>query len=262
MRPPTAYPDVNALLETLIARMQAVLGEKLVGVYLYGSLVTGGYSQGVSDVDLLAAITSDLSEAEFAALEKMHHGVIAHFPDWGDRVEIAYLSRHGLRTFKSQRSAIAVISPGEPFNLKTAGRDWLMNWYLVREGGVALFGPPPQEVIVPISSGERMECVREHALAWPMWVKDANHLGSQAYAILTLCRALYTVTTGGHVSKQAAAEWAMDALPEWAPLIQNALAWRLASRDDAPDVDATATLDETRRFVQDVADRIRKLQET
>ncbi len=254
MPQPTAYPDVNTLLDMLLARMRGVLGEELVGVYLYGSLVSGGYTPGVSDVDLLAAITRDLTDAEFAALEKMHHAVIGRFPDWGDRVEIAYLSLRGLQTFKTERSPIAVISPGEPFNLKTAGRDWLMNWYLVREG-VTLYGPPPQEVIAPISSDERLQCVREHALAWPTWVKDANHLGAQAYAILTLCRALYTVTTGGHLSKQAAAEWAMDALPQWAPLIQNALVWRLASREPS-DTDASATLDETRRFVQNVVDRI------
>lgn len=257
---PTPYPDVNALIDTLTAQMRAILGDRLIGVYLYGSLVTGGYTDDLSDVDLLAAIASDLTDAEFAALEAMHRGIVAAFPRWDDRIEIAYLSLYGLQTFKTEHSPIAVISPGEPFNRKTAGRDWLMNWYLVLEG-LTLYGPPPQTIVAPISSAERAACVREHALAWPTWVKEADHLGFQAYAILTLCRALYTVTTGGHVSKQAAADWAADALPEWADLIRDALRWRLASRDATPAADARATLSETRRFVQAVTDRIRQMPE-
>jgi hypothetical protein len=35
------------------------------------------------------------------------------------------------------------ISPGEPIHRIQAGMDWLVNWYLVRTGGVTLLGPPP-----------------------------------------------------------------------------------------------------------------------
>ena len=35
---PTPYSEVNALLLFMLARVQEVLGEELVGFYLYGSL--------------------------------------------------------------------------------------------------------------------------------------------------------------------------------------------------------------------------------
>src|SRR5687768_14137318 len=68
----TAYPDVNLLLERLLAEMRSCLGDKLVGLYLYGSLVWGDFDTTVSDVDLLAAIRDDLTAEEFLDLQQMH----------------------------------------------------------------------------------------------------------------------------------------------------------------------------------------------
>lgn len=35
---PTSYRDVNMLLQDFLVALQAILGEKLLGFYLYGSL--------------------------------------------------------------------------------------------------------------------------------------------------------------------------------------------------------------------------------
>jgi Aminoglycoside adenylyltransferase, C-terminal domain len=62
----------------------------------------------------------------------------------------------------------------------------------------------------------------------------------QAYAILTMCRALYTLHYGTIVSKPVAAKWAQETLGErWAALIERALAWR----HDAPLDELNETLD-------------------
>ncbi|HEY6540678.1 MAG TPA: aminoglycoside adenylyltransferase domain-containing protein, partial [Ktedonobacteraceae bacterium] len=76
----------------------------------------------------------------------------------------------------------------------------------------------------------------------------------QAYAILTMCRALYTSRNGEQVSKKQAALWAQEQLPEWSQLIGNALVWREASKDEQADDDATFA--ETKRFVDVVRDLI------
>ncbi|MEP7290632.1 MAG: aminoglycoside adenylyltransferase domain-containing protein [Chloroflexota bacterium] len=249
----TTYPQLAALLDQLLAKMEAVLGSKRVGVYLYGSLVVGDFDSEISDIDLLAAIASDLDEIEFAALEQMHGEIVASYPQWNDRIEIAYLSVEGLQTFKTRRSPIAVISPGEPFNLKDAGADWLMNWYHVREKSVTLFGAPPQEVIAPISKAEFLQCIRQHAIAWRGRMDDTMSRPYQSYSILTLSRALYTLTHGEHVSKRQAVEWAAQQMPEWASTIHDAWVWRSAVHEAA---DPAATLDNTRHFVNTVIDKI------
>jgi predicted nucleotidyltransferase len=254
MLQPTAYPHVNEFLDTLLARLQRVLGQKLVGLYLYGSLVTGDFDDDTSDIDLLAAVSTDLDEAAFQALDRMQGDLLAAYPRWENRLEIAYYSLHGLKTFKTQSSPIGIISPGEPFHLIQAGKEWLLNWYIVREKGLTLFGPPPQAIIEPTSKEEYIQTVKEHAAHWREYVNDAHTRPSQAYAILTMCRALYTTTNGEHVSKKQAAGWAAQQMPEWASLIQNALLWRKAWREPVPNPEAT--LPETKRFVHAVTDRI------
>jgi hypothetical protein len=247
----TPYPHVNALLDYLLAQMQAILGDKLIGLYLYGSLVTGDFDD-ISDVDLLAVLSSALDNAEFSALKRLHLAIAAQQPQWEERIEIAYLTREALKTFRTHSSPIAVISPGEPFHFKDAGKDWLMNWYMVRERGRTLFGLPSRTIIDPITHEEFVQAVRLHTLAWREWIKDARDIPDQAYAILTVCRGFYTLRHGEQVSKQQAADWAAKELPMWASLIQKALVWRRHWRE--PGVDAQTMLTETQRFVNTMID--------
>jgi predicted nucleotidyltransferase len=253
---PTTYPNINEVLNHLLSQMQTILDQKLVGLYLYGSLVTGDFDPDTSDIDLLAAISSDLDEAEFTALNTMRNDFGLQHQPWENRLEIAYLSLDALKTFKTRSSKIAIISPGEPFHIKEAGSDWLVNWYIVREKGLTLFGPSPRTIIEPISKEEFIDVVKRHMQGWREWVNEMRSRPCQAYAILTMCRGLYTCRNGEQVSKQQAALWAQQQLPEWAATIQNALTWRQAWREAVADPEAT--FPETQRFVHLVIDPIER----
>jgi predicted nucleotidyltransferase len=252
--PITAYAEIDDLLDDLLARMQAVLNEKLVGVYLYGSLVWGDFDRESSDIDLVVATATDIDAQEFRDLDALQLGLIDKYAHWDGRIEIAYVSTAALQTFKSHIYKLAVISPGEPFNIKESDPGWLMNWYMVQEQGRTLFGPAPATLIDPISTQEFIQTVKQHAARWGEWIYDSHSRPAQAYAILTMCRALYTCTHGVQVSKRQAAEWAAQELPEWSHLIQSALLWRASWRDDA--VDPAATFPETLRFVPFMIARI------
>jgi predicted nucleotidyltransferase len=250
----TPHADINRLLESLLSRMRHILQERLVGLYLYGSLTTGDFDPESSDIDLLAATASDVSGREFDSLRAMHLEFAREHPAWEDRVEVAYLSAAALRTFRSERSPIAVISPGEPFHMTEAGSEWLMNWYVVREKGVALFGPPAEALIAPISREEFAGCVRDYAADWGDRIERVRDRKGQAYAILTMCRALHLHRTGETASKREAALWTQEELPQWSGLIQSALAWREAWREQQ--IDQAATRAETIRFVTFVRDEV------
>jgi predicted nucleotidyltransferase len=252
--PFTPYPEIDELLSSLLDQIRQILDAKLVGLYLYGSLVTGDFNREISDIDLLAATATDLDDAEFDRLQKLHLDFAEQNPAWENRIEIAYLSVVGLKTFRSSLSKIAIISPGEPFHIKEAGKDWLMNWWVVREQGRTLFGPPPTSIIDPISKDEFLQAVREHAQSWREWINDMRDRKGQAYAILTMCRALYTMRYGEQVSKNQAARWTRTTWPEWAGLIQKSLEWREAEQADG--IDHAATFPETEQFVRLVIDQI------
>jgi predicted nucleotidyltransferase len=206
--PTTIYPDVNDVIALLLVQIQQILGARLVGCYLYGSLVTGDFDPADSDIDLVAVLASEPDEDDCAALLAMHRDFAEQHERWDDRIEVAYLSWHALRTYRTQTSAIAVISPGEPFHMKDAGSGWLLNWYVVRERGVALAGPLPQTLNAPISHGEFLVAVYRQAHEWRGWVRRSALRKPQSYAILTICRALFSLTTGAYGSKDQAAIWA------------------------------------------------------
>lgn len=253
--PITPYADIDEILHTLRLQIQQTLGAQLVGLYLYGSLVTGDFDPAISDIDLLAVTSRQIGDETFERLDRMHSAFVAAHPAWNDRIEIAYLAQPALETFRSQRSTIAIISPGEPFHLKAAGKDWLINWWVVRNYGVALCGPPPAEVIAPIAQAEFLRAVRDQVHAWGGYIGETRcSRPFQAYAILTLCRALYATTNGAQVSKRRAALWAAERFPAWSALIHNALAWRTAWREPA---DPEATFAQTVSFVQFAIDYIK-----
>lgn len=252
------YPDASELIDTTLSQMQSVLGEKLIGLYLYGSLAVGDFDDEISDIDLLAAINDELSGNEFGALDKIHCQLVENNLQWNNRLEIAYLSRHALKTFKTESSRIAIISPGEPFHFKEAGKDWLLNWYFVRENGVTLYGAPPETIIAPISKNEFIRAVREQAEEWREYIKCTKHSRPyQAYAILTLCRAFYAVENGEQVSKKRAAAWTQARLPEYFSLIKDAGKWRKSRLDK--NVIHEKTFLGTKKFIHYIIDKIVEL---
>ncbi|HEX5911963.1 MAG TPA: aminoglycoside adenylyltransferase domain-containing protein [Rubrobacter sp.] len=246
--------EIEALLDRLTDEIRQSSSGSLVGLYVYGSLVTGDFDKGRSDIDLLAVVDSDIEDETFDRLDGMHARIVEDNPAWEDRIEVAYVPAPALWNFRTRTAQIAVISPGEPFHLKAAGKDWLINWYMVREVGVTLCGPPPRAVIPKISQSEFVEAVREQAEAWKEWVFKMSTPGAQSYAVLTLCRALYTHTHGRQASKKQAALWARSYLPQWAPLIEQSSHWLGESQDKG--AGNKAGLQETVCFVHDVACRI------
>jgi predicted nucleotidyltransferase len=250
----TPYPEIEKLLSRLLHQIQRILDKNFIGLYLYGSLVTGDFDPEISDIDLLAVTSFDIDDQEFEQLRNMHNALMIENPEWEGRIEVQYIAVNALQTFKTQKSQIAVISPGEPFNVKDAGIDWLINWYIVREHGKVLLGPNPQTVIPPISKEEFIQSSREHARYWAEWANQPRDQRGQSYAILTMCRVLYASQWGEQASKSQAALWTQEQFPQWASLIQKALVWRKASNDEL--VGHEATFPETARFIHFVADQI------
>jgi len=252
---PTPYNDINNFLDLLLNQIRGALADKLVGLYLYGSLVWGDFDFVASDIDLIAATDGDITQEEFTQLNNLQDEVLKNYQEWEQRLEIAYLSTEALRTFKTQNSSIAVRSPGEPFHFKETDSGWLLNFYVVQEKGIALYGPAPQTIITPISKKEYLEVVHKSAEDWREYITHSkSSRPSQAYAILTICRILYSCTNGEQVSKKQAALWTQQQFPEYATLISEALRWRAEWRNTVMDIEETYP--ETLRFVTFVIDYI------
>jgi predicted nucleotidyltransferase len=239
----TAFDQIP-MLRRVFDDIRAVLHEDLTGLYLYGSVVSGDFIPGISDLDLLAVTRRDITLADLAQLEAIHAAIVRDRPEWEDRIEVAYLSAEGLRTFREQRSPLAIISPGEPLHLIDAGSDWLMNWYLIRTSGVALYGPPVTEAIPPIAREEYLAAVREHLSSADAWIARATSRKPGSYAVLTAARGHYTLMHGEHASKAKTAAWMKEQFPEWAGLIDRAQVWRVMPLDQPLTADDRRAIEE------------------
>ncbi len=222
----TQYSKIKELLEILLTRIKSILGEKLVGLYLEGSLVIGDFDPAISDIDLMAALSSEIDDREFEALKEMHAIFVTGHKEWYDRIEVCYVTVEALKTIRSRSARLVNISPGEPIHRLESTKEWILKWYLAREKGKTLYGPPPESIIEPISKEDFILSVKDHSKGWGDWVKDMRNPYAQSYAIFSICRAFYSYKTGEQVSKKKAALWVREELPEWSEVIDNALVWR------------------------------------
>jgi hypothetical protein len=224
-----SQPTVDALLQELTSGIHAVLGDALVGAYIYGSYVSGGFVTGVSDVDVVVVTSVEADALDLVGLASVHDGLVGRRPEWSDRVEVVYIGQATLRSYRSSLGRLAVISPGEPFHVRDDRvAEWVQNWFLVRETGRALHGPPPAAVVPVVHWAEFVAASARYAMETSRRSLADASPGALAYAVLTMCRAHMTVQTQAHNSKQEAAAWTSQRLPEWAWLIDAALRCRLS----------------------------------
>lgn len=222
----TRYKKINILLEELLRNIKYILDKKLVGFYLEGSLIYGDFDESISDIDLLAILSKEPSEQEFNGLKKMHSDFIEEHKEWNDRIEVCYASIDAINSTAIKSKEIINISPGEPFHKIKTKKEWLMNWYLTREKSKTLFGPEARTIINPISKKVFIQSVKNHTKSWGDWVNKMKNPFAQSYAILSMCRAFYSVRKGNQVSKKKAALWLQKELPQFSSIVQNALTWR------------------------------------
>ena len=234
---PTPHAEVNALLRRLYSDARAILGSQFVGMYLYGSLSYGGWDAASSDVDFLFVTEDVLQPSMLDALRGMHERIAASSLPWADMLEGSYIPRAGLRRYDPANDRFPTIGIDWEFGLGDHGVQWIIERYIVREHGVIIDGPPPQTLIDPVTPDDLRYAARASLTNFwaqqvhgPDWLRPRNY---QAFAILTMCRASYTLQHGTVASKVEAAHWARRTLPApWPSLVERALAWL---HDEQPD---------------------------
>jgi predicted nucleotidyltransferase len=234
---PTPYPDINLLLQRLHADVQAVLGQHFVGLYVFGSAASGDFAPPRSDIDFLVVTADELPDELLPALETMHARLTASGLKWATKLEGSYIPQHALRRYDPAHAWHPALRVDGTFAVDHHASDWVIQRHLIREQGVVVAGPALPTLIDPVQPDDLRRAVLGVLREWwsPM-LQDTTRLQSreyQAYAVLTMCRALYTLEHGTVVSKAVAAAWAQETLGEpCAPLLERALAW---PHDPQPD---------------------------
>ena len=225
----TAYPDVNEILNLLLARTSVILGAQFVGMYLYGSLSSGDFDPRSSDIDFVVITETGLAQDLVFALENLHKELWTGDLKWAARLEGSYIPKSLIRRHDPQGPACPTVNEGV-FFIDRRGSDWIIQRHVIREQGVILSGPDPKALIDPVSADEIRQAVYAVLREWwfpmlenPVWLSEHGR-EYHAFAVISMCRALHALRYGVIVSKPVASKWAQAEFgSRWSELIERAL---------------------------------------
>jgi predicted nucleotidyltransferase len=246
---PTSYPDVNEILDLLLSSVKEILREQFVGMYLFGSLAYGDFDQD-SDIDVLIVTDGDISKDRFIALKEMHKRIQEIDSRWAFQMEVAYLPGSAIRRYDPDDDQHPYLDrgTGEELHLRPYHSDWVVQRHILRQRGITIVGPEPETLIDPVSPDDLRRAMYPILFEWYAHFLEKpdpwDSRGYQSYAVLSLCRIMYTLEKGDVVSKMTAARWAKEYLdPRWIPLIESALLGRQKSVGKPLPKDVDETLD-------------------
>lgn len=226
---PTVYPDVNVVLNLLLASVKEILGKQFVGMYLYGSLASGDFNPKSSDIDFVVVTSETLSEKMISELEAMHNRIWDSRLKWASKLEGSYIPKDLIRRHDPDGPPCPTVNEGK-FYVDQRGSDWIIQRHVIREYGVVLEGPDPKKLIDFVTPDDIRQSVLGVLREWwfpmldnPKWLREH---GSEyhAFAVISMCRALHALKHGTIVSKPVAAKWAREEFgEEWSQTIEQSL---------------------------------------
>lgn len=242
--PPAA---VLAYARSLVPVLAAEPACQVVGLYLHGSAVLGGFVQSGSDVDVLGVLAGPLDRL---AQERIGGALAAAAqPTPGTGLEFSLITAATAAELGDCRYEVHVATGADPKVLAGADRpgdpDLILHAEVCRRHGYPVHGPAPGLVFAPVPRRRLLEAVHQE-------VDGGLGHGSLAYAVLNACRAERFTMTGELVSKVAAGEWALAHFPD-----QPAIA--LALHQQRTGAQVRPVTPDAARFVTGVRDRLAAL---
>jgi predicted nucleotidyltransferase len=215
-----------------VSAVCTILGPRLVGVYLDGSIALGEFEADRSDIDFVVVTAEEVRETTLAALQALHARLAATAPRWGLELEGSYVTREAIRAHDPRPAAHPYIDrhTGRLEIVHQESGYWVIHRHVLREHGVALAGPEARTLIDPVTPAQLRDAAAGTLREWWRPMLDdpvrLQHWGYRAYAVLTMCRMLYTLSHGAIVSKRLAARWVQETLDSrWTGVIDDALVW-------------------------------------
>ncbi|MFE4665342.1 aminoglycoside adenylyltransferase family protein [Streptomyces sp. NPDC056716] len=226
---PLTYP--------LVRLLHRHLDGTLLGVYLHGSAVLGGLRPH-SDVDLLVVVERPLTDTQRRDLVRELMEVSGAPGDPGRRPVELIVVVHG------------EISPWRsPPTCEFLYGEWLRAEYergyvpaagpmpdlaplitMARDGDTPLHGPPPDRLLPPVPPADLRRAI---VAGVPELMAELDT--DTRNVLLTLARIWTTLVTGAIRSKDAAADWARERLPErHRPVLEWARAGYLGAGPEGP----------------------------
>lgn len=214
---PAAVRDIVLSLKD---GLQNTLSDKLIGLYLYGSLTYNCFNPEISDIDFIVVLYDVLTPEEEQKIAQLHNH-LASAPHYGKRLEGTYMTEEQVKSedyapdflyyVDGKTFARAKARQGEP--------DFPMHRQHLYESGLQIVGPEPQQLFYPVPWA-----ILKQSLQQEIPFIKAQFEIQPLYAVLNLCRVVRAFDTQRLSSKKGAGEWGLQYLPSrFHAIIQTAL---------------------------------------
>ncbi|MEE8354069.1 MAG: aminoglycoside adenylyltransferase domain-containing protein [Dehalococcoidales bacterium] len=249
--------ETRRVVVSVLDDFKTILGDNLAGFYLHGSLTTGCFVPGDSDIDFLAVVKKKLTVEEKRSIIA---GLLRRQgrPAAGD-IEMSIVRQACLDDFAyptpyeihySVDHAAEYAVGGEDYLTGGDDEDLAAHFTAVRHSGICLDGKPVVEAFPEVP---REFFVRSLVGDADWILSDPQH--NPLYTVLNLCRGLAFLVDGVYTSKKDGGEWGLEELPpEFTPVIGAALT--RYSPDSAP---IRPDSQRVRRFAEYAVPRIHSL---
>lgn len=203
---------------TVTTLLRSVLGDDLLGAYLYGSAVDGGLKPA-SDLDVLVVTARRTRAAQRRALAAGLRPISARYarpPAWR-AVELTIVARPDVvpwrypprADFQSGEWLRAQFDAGRPRPWRTLNPDVAILIVQARQTSLPLAGPPAAAILPEVPPADLTRAMTDElgSLLEDLHTDTAN-------VLLTLARIWHTLVTGEFAPKDVAASWAVVRLGE------------------------------------------------
>lgn len=211
------------------------LGENLSSIILHGSLCAGDFDAKSSDIDLIVTTHTELSQHDFYLMSHLHNSLKRHIPEWSNRFEISYITLDELYTMAPPKHPRIYLNGGHT-KLVPYGAEWYFEKHTICVSGLTIYGEEIQREKLVVKPTKLRISAFQILLEWwkPIAQRGMHHLSGDylTYAVLSMCRIIITIETGGNGTKYEAARSVLDKhMTAYDDLIEHVIDFRSVGED-------------------------------
>lgn len=219
----------QALLQRVCSACRTILGDRLTGFYVHGSVAFGCFTWETGDIDFLCVVDTPLTQAEKEALIRVLLDLSPDAPPKG--FEMSVIRRTHCMPFQhptpfelhfsnAHKARAEADLSAYCRDMHGTDPDLAAHITVLHHVGLALYGPPIAEVFGAVPRASYLDSILGDVSG-----AEADIRQNPVYVALNLCRVLAFLADGAVLSKLQGGLWGLARLPEaYQPLLQAALA--------------------------------------
>ncbi|EJQ51499.1 hypothetical protein IEE_00506 [Bacillus cereus BAG5X1-1] len=214
--------EVKQLMEQYIVELKEIFSdEKIVGVYIYGSIALGAFHIETSDVDFVTVISDSVNKAEKQQIIELHKKL--RKSTLGKRMDGMYIPLDDLGKYNHEINEYVYCADG-----KADIGHWDINavtWWTLKNQGITVIGKEAEDLPFQIRWDDVVNTMKYNVEHY--WLEKAK----RPYlffieewvesAVVTMGRILYTLDHKTIVSKDRGLQYMLELYShKWEPLLR------------------------------------------